>query len=103
MRAALAAALLLTLASRARADLGDVDTSLGEISFEEVQVSPDGRRLAFISRRNDFERDREAFTLWMIDLARPAAQEEAPHGAAAALQAAGWRVKRVHGRTEGAR
>jgi hypothetical protein len=36
MRAALAVALLLVLAPGARADLGDVDTALGEISFEEV-------------------------------------------------------------------
>ena len=64
MRAALAAALLLTLASGARADLGDFDTSLGEIAFDEVQVSPDGSRLAFITRGNDFEQDREVSTLW---------------------------------------
>ncbi len=69
MRAALTAALLFTLVSGARADLGDVETSLGEIVFDEVQVSPDGSRLAFITRRNDFEQDREVSTVWRIDLA----------------------------------
>lgn len=68
MRAALLAALLLTLASGAWADLGDLDTSLGEIAFDEVQVSPDGSRLAFITRSNDFGQDREASTLWRTDL-----------------------------------
>jgi dipeptidyl aminopeptidase/acylaminoacyl peptidase len=68
MRAALAAALLLILASGAWADLGNVDTSLREIAFDEVQVSPDGSRLAFITRDNDFEQDREVSTLWRIDL-----------------------------------
>jgi len=75
MRAALAAALLLFLTSGARADLGNVDTALGEISFEEVQVSPDGSRLAFITRRNDFEHDREESTLWRIDPRRSSANE----------------------------
>jgi dipeptidyl aminopeptidase/acylaminoacyl peptidase len=75
LRAALAAVLLLSLAPDTRADLGDVDTSLGEVSFDEVQVSPDGRRLAFITRRNDFERDREAFTVWQIDLSGPARRD----------------------------
>ncbi len=68
MRAVLAAALLLILASGARADLGDFDTSLGEVAFDEVQLSPDGSRLAFITRGNDFGQDREVFTLWRIDL-----------------------------------
>lgn len=70
----MAVLLLLVLTPGVRADLGDVDTALGEISFEEVQVSPDGSRLAFITRRNDFERDREAVALWRLDLsgsARP--------------------------------
>ena len=60
-RAALALVLLLLLAPGARADLGSVDTALGEISFDEVQVSPDGGRVAFITRRNDFEHDREVY------------------------------------------
>ncbi|HEY7213425.1 MAG TPA: prolyl oligopeptidase family serine peptidase [Thermoanaerobaculia bacterium] len=72
MRAALALVFLLPLASSARADLGDVDTSLGEISFDEVQVAPDGSRLAFIARVNDFEHDREAFAVWTLDLSGPA-------------------------------
>lgn len=77
MRVGLTVALLLTLAPGARADLGDVETSLGEISYDEVQVSPDGFRLAFITRRNDFELDREVFAVWMLDLARPAPGEGA--------------------------
>ena len=68
MRAALAVVLLLSLSPAAHADLGDVETALGEISFDEVQVSPDGARLAFITRQNDFEHDREAFAVWMLDL-----------------------------------
>lgn len=68
MRAVLIAALLFTLASGARADLGDVETSLGEVVFDEAQVSPDGSRVAFITRRNDFEQDREETTVWRLDL-----------------------------------
>lgn len=74
MRCILALVLLLTLTPGARADLGDIDTSLGEISFDEMQVAPDGGRLAFITRVNDFEHDREAFAVWTLDLsgaARP--------------------------------
>jgi dipeptidyl aminopeptidase/acylaminoacyl peptidase len=73
-RALLALALLLSLAPGARADLGDVETSLGEISFDEVQVSPDGSRLAFITRRNDFAQDREVCTLWQLELGTGAAR-----------------------------
>ncbi len=70
MRALLAAALFLALAPGLRAaGLGDVDTALSEVSFDEVQVAPDGGRLAYIARRNDFEHDREAFSLWVLDLA----------------------------------
>ncbi len=72
MRAVLAVFLLLALPTAARADLGDVDTSLSEVAFEEVQASPDGRRLAFITRRNDFERDREVVAVWTLDLSAPA-------------------------------
>ncbi len=74
MRSTLIFVFLLVLAPGAQADLGDVDTSLGEISFDEVQVAPDGGRLAFITRVNDFEQDREAFAVWTLDLspsARP--------------------------------
>ena len=45
MRAVLAVALLLTLSFGASADLGDFDTSLREIAFDEVQVSPDEGRV----------------------------------------------------------
>jgi dipeptidyl aminopeptidase/acylaminoacyl peptidase len=38
--------------------------------FDEAQVSPDGSRLAFITRRNDFEHDREAFAVWTLDLSQ---------------------------------
>ncbi|HEX9942310.1 MAG TPA: S9 family peptidase [Thermoanaerobaculia bacterium] len=69
--------LVLAVAPAAAADLADVDTYLGETVFDEVQVSPDGSRLAFITRRNDFERDREAFALWTLDLSRPAGSEAA--------------------------
>ncbi len=62
---------VLVAASVSAADLSDVQTFLGETAFDEVQVSPDGSRLAFVTRRNDFEHDREAFTLWMLDLSRP--------------------------------
>lgn len=72
MRCILALVLLLTLTPGARADLGDVDTSLGEISFDEMQVAPDGGRLAFITRANDFEHDREAFVVWTLDLSATA-------------------------------
>lgn len=72
LRSLLPLALLLTLASGDRpdlwADLGDVDTALGEVSFEEVQVSPDGSRLAFLTRRNDLEQDREVVSVWRLDL-----------------------------------
>jgi dipeptidyl aminopeptidase/acylaminoacyl peptidase len=71
MRTALAVALLLSLAPAVHGDLGDVDTALGEVSFEEAQVSPDGGRLAFITRRNDLQDDREVSELWLLDLARP--------------------------------
>jgi dipeptidyl aminopeptidase/acylaminoacyl peptidase len=77
MRAVLAAALVLTLAPGAHASLGDVDTALGETIFDEVQVSPDGGRLAFITRRNDFEHDREVATVWSLDLSRPAGRDAA--------------------------
>ncbi|PYQ59106.1 MAG: hypothetical protein DMF53_19295, partial [Acidobacteria bacterium] len=58
----------------AAADLSDVQTFLGQTAYDEVRISPDGSRLAFIARRNDFERDREVFTLWTLDLSRPGAR-----------------------------
>ena len=72
MRAALAITLLLALAPGARANLGDVDTALREVAFDEVQISPDGNRLAFLTRGNDFQHDREVSALWMLDLSGPA-------------------------------
>jgi len=65
-------AFLLCLGSltASAADLSDIDTFLGEKSFDEIQVSPDGSRVVFILRENDFVHDREVFTLWRIDLAR---------------------------------
>src|SRR5260221_14724063 len=62
-------AILLALAAlpASAADLSDIDTFLGEKSFDEVQVSPDGSRLVFILHENDFEHDREVFALWRID------------------------------------
>ncbi len=63
--------LSLAPAPASAADLSDVQTFLSETAFDEAQVSPDGSRLAFVTRRNDFEHDREAFTLWMLDLSRP--------------------------------
>ncbi|HEV8579012.1 MAG TPA: prolyl oligopeptidase family serine peptidase [Thermoanaerobaculia bacterium] len=87
MRTFVVLILLMVPISAARADLGDAETSLGEISFDEVQVSPDGGRLAFITRRNDFEHDREAFALWMLDLSRNAAPVRlAESGAYSALR-----------------
>ncbi len=69
MRAALAAALFLVLSPALHpVGLADVDFALSEVSFEELQVAPDGGRLAFIARRNDLERDREVFSLWVLDL-----------------------------------
>jgi len=56
-----APARCLAVSPGARADLGAVDTALGEISFEEVQVAPASGRLAFLSRRNDLEQDRQTF------------------------------------------
>lgn len=75
MRAALAVgAVFLALAPGLQAaGLGDVDFALSEVSFAEVQVAPDGGRLAYIARRNDQEHDREAFSLWVLDLSQTAA------------------------------
>lgn len=73
MRLALAVALWLIAAPGPAADLSDAQTFLGQTAFDEIQVSPDGSRLAFITRRNDFERDRETFGLWTVDLSNPTA------------------------------
>jgi dipeptidyl aminopeptidase/acylaminoacyl peptidase len=68
MRSVLVLVLYLAAVSPAAADLSDIKTFLGETSFDEVQVSPDGSRLAFVTRTNDFEHDREVFSLWRLDL-----------------------------------
>jgi len=73
MRSLLAVALCLAAVPAAAADLSDVQTFLGQTAFDELQVSPDGSRLAFITRRNDFEHDREEFAVWTAGLARPGA------------------------------
>lgn len=74
MRSILAVVLWLAATAAApAADLSDAQTFLGQTAFDEVQVSPDGSRLAFITRRNDFERDREAYALWLTNLANPGA------------------------------
>jgi dipeptidyl aminopeptidase/acylaminoacyl peptidase len=72
------AALMICLAAVpvAAADLSDVETFLGATAFDEVQVSPDGSRLAFVTRRNDFAHDREELGVWTLDLA---AGERAAH------------------------
>jgi dipeptidyl aminopeptidase/acylaminoacyl peptidase len=71
---ALAVLFALAPSPAPAAGLSDVETFLGETAFDEAQVSPDGSRLAFLARRNDFEHDREVFTLWTIDLSRPGAR-----------------------------
>src|SRR4029077_4455722 len=76
MRSAAALIGLIALASPAltapkaalAADLSDIQTFLGEVAFDQVRVAPDGGRLAFVARRDDFEHDRELFTVWPLDL-----------------------------------
>ncbi|MGH9442247.1 MAG: hypothetical protein ACRD16_08210, partial [Thermoanaerobaculia bacterium] len=60
--------LCLAAVSASAADLGDIETFLGQKSFDEIQMSPDGSRVAFLLRENDFKNDREVFTLWSIRL-----------------------------------
>jgi dipeptidyl aminopeptidase/acylaminoacyl peptidase len=75
MRSVLAMALGLaavTTAAAPAADLANVEVFLSQTSFDEVQLSADGSRLAFIARRNDFAHDREVFAVWWIDLAATA-------------------------------
>ena len=74
MRSFLVVVFLLMAASATAADLADVETFLGQMAYDEARISPDGDRLAFITRRNDFEHDREETILWLIDLASPAAR-----------------------------
>src|SRR6185295_4253753 len=77
MRVAFAVLLLLMAVPAVAADLSDVQTFLGQTAYDEARISPDGARLAFITRRNDFEQDREETALWLIDLSRPAGSETA--------------------------
>jgi dipeptidyl aminopeptidase/acylaminoacyl peptidase len=60
--------LLGTIAAAPAADLSNIETFLGAVSFDEVRLSPEGSRLAFITHRDDLEADREVFTVWSIDL-----------------------------------
>ncbi|MFP5287399.1 MAG: prolyl oligopeptidase family serine peptidase, partial [Thermoanaerobaculia bacterium] len=54
------------------AAFGDtIEEFLGETSYDEVRVSPDGRRVAFIARTNDFEGDREDAGVWLAELDKP--------------------------------
>jgi dipeptidyl aminopeptidase/acylaminoacyl peptidase len=68
MQSVLVVAFSMAAVSASAADLSNIETFLGETSFDEVQISPEGSRLAFVTRRNDFEHDREVFTVWRIDL-----------------------------------
>lgn len=45
-----------------------IERSLSEVVFTEVAMAPDGRQLAFVTRRDDTVRDAEEFTLWRLDL-----------------------------------
>jgi dipeptidyl aminopeptidase/acylaminoacyl peptidase len=72
VRSVLAVVLCLTASSASAADLADAQTFLGQTAYDELRISPDGARLAFITRRNDFEQDREVSALWLADLPPPA-------------------------------
>ena len=62
------------LAAPGVAELGDaIDNALKEVVFVEVAIAPDGRQVAFITRRDDTVRDAEEFTLWRLDLEPPGA------------------------------
>lgn len=72
MRSALAAALLAASLFFVPPISGyAIDEWLAETAFLEVALSPDGDRLAFITRRDDPARDVEEHALWWIDLAAP--------------------------------
>jgi dipeptidyl aminopeptidase/acylaminoacyl peptidase len=74
VRSLLIFAFCLSTVSAAAADLAEVRIFLGQTAYDEARISPDGARLAFITRQNDFERDREVFGLWLADLADRAAK-----------------------------
>jgi dipeptidyl aminopeptidase/acylaminoacyl peptidase len=67
--------LLLVPAPGLGVDLSDIRTFLSDTSYDEVRVSPDGGRLAFLARRNDFEADREEISLWLVPLGGPPGSE----------------------------
>ncbi len=72
MRAALAVLAASLLAPPALAQPGyPIDVYLGEVAFLEVSLSPDGRRLAFVTRQDDPVRDIEEHALWLVDVAGP--------------------------------
>lgn len=64
--------LFLALLVPAAAFGYSIEEFLGETSYDEVRVSPDGRRVALVTRTNDFERDREDTAVWLIDLEQSA-------------------------------
>lgn len=74
-RILLALLFLLAPTPGLAADLADVRTFLSDTSYDEVRVSPDGGRLAFLARRNDFEADREEVSLWLVPLGGPTGSE----------------------------
>jgi dipeptidyl aminopeptidase/acylaminoacyl peptidase len=59
---------MLPLASAAREAGYPVKEFLGVTAFREVQVSPRGRHVAFVTARNDFERDVEEVTVWRLEV-----------------------------------
>lgn len=67
-----AAALILAVgagAAHAQSDAGyPLKRFLGITSFQEVAVAPDGRRIAFITQRDDFEADRQEVAIHRIDV-----------------------------------
>ncbi len=76
IRMLLALLFLLAPASGLAVDLADVRTFLSDTSYDEVRVSPDGGRLAFLARWNDFKADREEISLWLVPLGGPAGSEK---------------------------
>jgi dipeptidyl aminopeptidase/acylaminoacyl peptidase len=74
----LVAALLLPTGLARAADLANVRDFVDETQFQEIQISPDGTHLAFITRTNDWQHDRPADTLWAVDLGRAGGLPSAP-------------------------
>lgn len=71
MRPILVLAFLLAAGPGVAADLSDPRFYLSETAYDEVKVSPDGSSLAFLARKNDFEKDREDVSLWIARLDQP--------------------------------